>query len=202
MNKAIDNRYMALAVRLARRGLYSTPPNPRVGCVLVLDQQVVGEGWHKKTGGPHAEIMALAEAGEQARGADVYLTLEPCSHHGQTAPCSQALIAAGVARVLVAQRDPNPQVDGRGIADLEKAGIVVETGLMAAAAEALNPGFNKRMRSGLPFVRSKLAVSLDGRTAMASGESQAKPGAAVSWRKAPAGRSHGASRAGWHCRSR
>lgn len=172
MNKAIDNRYMALAVRLARRGLYSTPPNPRVGCVLVRDQQLVGEGWHKKTGGPHAEIMALAEAGEQARGADVYLTLEPCSHHGRTPPCSQALIAAGVARVLVAQRDPNPQVDGRGIGELEKAGIVVETGLMAAMAEALNPGFNKRMRSGLPFVRSKLAVSLDGRTAMASGESQ------------------------------
>ena len=179
MKKAIDKRYMALAVRLARRGLYSTPPNPRVGCVLVRDQQLVGEGWHKKTGGPHAEIMALAEAGEQARGADVYLTLEPCSHHGQTPPCSQALIAAGVVRVLVAQRDPNPQVDGRGIGDLEKAGIVVETGLMAAAAEALNPGFNKRMRSGLPFVRSKLAISLDGRTAMASGESRWITGAAA-----------------------
>ncbi len=172
MSKAIDNRYMALAVRLARRGLYSTPPNPRVGCVLVRDGQNVGEGWHQKTGGPHAEIMALAEAGEQARGADVYLTLEPCSHHGRTPPCSQALVAAGVARVVVAQRDPNPQVDGRGIGELEKAGIVVETGLMAEVAEAINPGFNKRMRSGLPFVRSKLAISLDGRTAMASGESQ------------------------------
>jgi diaminohydroxyphosphoribosylaminopyrimidine deaminase/5-amino-6-(5-phosphoribosylamino)uracil reductase len=167
-----DSRHMALAIRLARRGLYSTPPNPRVGCVLVRDEKIVGEGWHEKTGGPHAEVTALAQAGEQARGADVYLTLEPCSHHGRTPPCSQALIEAGVARVVVAQRDPNPQVDGSGIGDLKNAGIVVETGLMAGVAEAINPGFNKRMRSGLPFVRSKLATSLDGRTAMASGESQ------------------------------
>jgi len=172
MNDASGNRYMALAVRLARRGLYSTPPNPRVGCVVVRAGRIVGEGWHKKTGGPHAEVMALAQAGAQARGAEVYLTLEPCSHRGRTPPCSQALIEAGVARVVVAQRDPNPQVDGAGIRELEKAGVAVETGLMAAVAEAVNPGFNRRMRSGLPFVRSKLATSLDGRTAMASGESQ------------------------------
>ncbi|MCZ6560817.1 MAG: bifunctional diaminohydroxyphosphoribosylaminopyrimidine deaminase/5-amino-6-(5-phosphoribosylamino)uracil reductase RibD [Gammaproteobacteria bacterium] len=172
MSELTDLQHMARAIQLARRGLFSTSPNPRVGCVLVRDGQVVGEGWHEKAGGPHAEVVALERAGSHARGADVYLTLEPCSHHGRTPPCSQALIEAGVARVVVAQRDPNPQVDGSGIGELESAGIIVETGLMTDLAEAINPGFNKRMRSGLPFVRSKLATSLDGRTAMASGESQ------------------------------
>ncbi len=172
MTRKTDSRYMARALQLARRGLYTTTPNPRVGCVLVSDGEVIGEGWHEKAGGPHAEIVALKQAGEKAKGASVFLTLEPCSHHGLTPPCTQALLEARVGRLIVAQRDPNPQVDGAGISQLEKAGVTVATGLMAAGAEALNPGFNKRMRSGLPFIRSKLAASVDGRTAMASGESQ------------------------------
>lgn len=167
-----DARYMARALVLARRGLYTTDPNPRVGCVIVRDGRVVGEGWHVRAGEPHAEILALAVAGDQARGATVYLTLEPCCHHGRTPPCSEALIAAGVARVVAAMEDPNPKVAGKGFAALAAHGILVEHGLMAAEAQALNPGFVQRMRSGRPYVRLKLAASLDGRTALASGEAK------------------------------
>jgi diaminohydroxyphosphoribosylaminopyrimidine deaminase / 5-amino-6-(5-phosphoribosylamino)uracil reductase len=172
MSTAFDNLYMAHALRLAGRGLYSTDPNPRVGCVLVQGEQVVGEGWHERVGGPHAEINALAQAGDAARGATAYVTLEPCCHHGRTPPCTEALIGAGVARVVAAMRDPNPRVAGNGLAVLEKAGVEVQAGVMAAAAEQLNCGFVKRMRTGLPWVRLKLAMSLDGRTALASGESR------------------------------
>ena len=169
---AADHEFMARALRLAERGLYTTDPNPRVGCVLVRDGQVVGEGWHRRAGEPHAERIALAAAGEAARGATAYVSLEPCSHHGRTPPCSEGLIAAGVARVVAAMRDPNPQVAGEGMCGLQEAGVATETGLLEAAAEGLNPGFLKRMREGLPYVRCKLGMSLDGRTAMASGESR------------------------------
>jgi diaminohydroxyphosphoribosylaminopyrimidine deaminase/5-amino-6-(5-phosphoribosylamino)uracil reductase len=163
---------MARALQLARRGLYSTDPNPRVGCVIVRDQAVVGEGWHERAGGPHAEIVALHAAGDRARGATVYVTLEPCSHHGRTPPCADALIAAGVSRVVAAMPDPDPRVATAGISRLREAGMAVEIGLMEAQAESLNPGFLSRMRRGRPWVRAKLAASLDGRTAMASGESK------------------------------
>jgi len=167
-----DHRWMARALRLAERGLYTTDPNPRVGCVLVSAGRVVGEGWHRKAGEPHAERHALQAAGAAARGATAYVTLEPCSHHGRTPPCAQALIEAGVARVVVAMPDPNPLVAGSGLAMLREAGIDTRVGLLEADAEALNPGFLRRMRDGRPYVRCKLAMSLDGRTAMASGESQ------------------------------
>nr|WP_256663487.1 bifunctional diaminohydroxyphosphoribosylaminopyrimidine deaminase/5-amino-6-(5-phosphoribosylamino)uracil reductase RibD [Pseudomonas sp. C27(2019)] len=169
-----DQVYMAHALRLAEQGLYSTHPNPRVGCVVVADQQVVGEGWHRRAGEPHAEVHALQQAGARAQGATAYVTLEPCSHHGLTPPCAEALVRAGVQRVVVAMQDPNPQVAGRGIEHLRAQGIQVDVldGELAAAARALNCGFVKRMEKGLPFVRLKLAMSLDGRTAMASGESQ------------------------------
>ncbi len=167
-----DHRYMARALQLAARGLYTTDPNPRVGCVLVRDDHIVGDGWHRARGGPHAEIEALARAGELAAGATVYVTLEPCCHHGKTPPCTEALITAGVGRVVAAMEDPNPRVGGRGLAMLRAAGIKTECGLLAAAAEALNAGFCSRMRSGKPFLRSKLAMSLDGRTALASGASR------------------------------
>ncbi len=167
-----DHAWMAEALQLARRGLYSTDPNPRVGCVVVRDGEVVGRGWHARAGEAHAEIHALNEAGERAAGATVYVTLEPCSHHGRTPPCADALIAAGVSRVVVAMQDPNPLVAGQGLARLRDAGIEVETGVLEAQAEALNPGFVSRMRRGRPWVRCKLAMSLDGRTAMASGESK------------------------------
>ncbi|WXG58996.1 MAG: bifunctional diaminohydroxyphosphoribosylaminopyrimidine deaminase/5-amino-6-(5-phosphoribosylamino)uracil reductase RibD [Candidatus Sedimenticola sp. (ex Thyasira tokunagai)] len=163
---------MARALRLAERGLYTTHPNPRVGCVLVRGGEVVGEGYHRRAGGPHAERFALAAAGGLARGATAYVTLEPCCHQGRTPPCTDGLIEAGVSRVVAAMQDPNPQVAGRGLALLSEAGISVEHGLMAAQAKALNPGFVKRMTAGLPYVRCKLAMSLDGRTAMASGESK------------------------------
>ena len=163
---------MARALALASRGLYTTDPNPRVGCVIVRDGEVVGEGFHRRAGEPHAEIHALAAAGDRARGATVYVTLEPCSHTGRTGPCAVALQAAGVARVVVAMIDPNPQVAGRGIRLLEAAGIEVAVGLLADDARALNPGFIARMAAGRPFVRLKMAMSLDGRTAMGSGESQ------------------------------
>ncbi len=168
---AQDHEFMARAIRLARRGLYTTDPNPRVGCLLVRDGRIVGEGWHRRAGEPHAERIALEAAGEKAKGATAYVTLEPCSHHGRTPPCADALVAAGVARVVAAMEDPNPQVSGRGLARLREAGIEAEVGLLQAEAERLNPGFLKRMRKGLPWVRCKLAMSLDGRTAMASGES-------------------------------
>ncbi|MDE3738139.1 MULTISPECIES: bifunctional diaminohydroxyphosphoribosylaminopyrimidine deaminase/5-amino-6-(5-phosphoribosylamino)uracil reductase RibD [Pseudomonas] len=167
-----DQAYMARALELARKGIYSTHPNPRVGCVIVRDGQIVGEGWHVRAGEPHAEVHALRQAGELARGATAYVTLEPCSHHGRTPPCADALVAAGVGRVVAAMQDPNPQVAGRGLKRLADAGIAVSSGVLEAEARALNTGFIKRMEQGLPFVRVKLAMSLDGRTAMASGESQ------------------------------
>jgi len=163
---------MAHALRLAELGLNSTSPNPRVGCVIVRDGQVVGEGWHQRAGTAHAEVHALNQAGEAARGATLYVTLEPCSHHGRTPPCADALIAAGVGRVVAAMRDPNPQVAGRGLAQLEAAGINVDCGLLEDAARELNIGFVSRMTRGRPWVRSKLAASLDGKTALASGVSQ------------------------------
>lgn len=165
---------MARALELAALGLYSTHPNPRVGCVLVRDGQVVGEGWHRQAGTPHAEVHAIAAAGGRARGATAYVSLEPCSHHGRTPPCAQALLDAGVSRVVVAMQDPNPQVAGRGLELLRSAGVEVLLldGPLSQQAAELNAGFFKRMRTGLPWVTAKLAMSLDGRTAMASGESQ------------------------------
>jgi diaminohydroxyphosphoribosylaminopyrimidine deaminase/5-amino-6-(5-phosphoribosylamino)uracil reductase len=163
---------MAHALRLAEQGLFSTSPNPRVGCVLVKADTLVGTGWHQRAGEPHAEALALAAAGSAAYGCTAYVTLEPCSHFGRTPPCADALIAAGVARVVVAMQDPNPLVSGQGIAKLRAAGIAVEVGLMEADALALNIGFVKRMRDGLPWLRSKIAASLDGRTALANGVSQ------------------------------
>jgi len=174
-----DHAFMARALELARKGLYSTHPNPRVGCVIVRDGEVVGEGWHARAGEPHAEVHALRQAGERARGATAYVTLEPCSHHGRTPPCADALINAGVARVVAAMQDPNPQVSGNGLLRLMHAGIAVQSGVLEAEARVLNAGFIKRMEHGLPFVRVKLAMSLDGRTAMASGESQWITGAAA-----------------------
>lgn len=169
---ADDHRYMTRALALAIRGLYTTDPNPRVGCVLVCDGEVVGEGYHRCAGDPHAEVNALTAAGDNARGATAYVTLEPCSHTGRTGPCAVALKDAQVARVVVAMVDPNPQVSGRGIHLLEEAGIEVSVGLLESDARALNPGFIARMATRRPFVRMKMAMSLDGRTAMGSGESQ------------------------------
>ena len=167
-----DTEYMQRALRLAERGLYTTDPNPRVGCVIVNGADIVGEGWHQRAGEAHAEILALRQAGERAAGATVYVTLEPCSHHGKTPPCAEALLEAGVARVVAAMRDPNPEVAGTGFELLRGHGIAVESGLLEQQARQINPGFIKRMESGRPYVRIKLAMSLDGRTAMASGESQ------------------------------
>ncbi len=164
--------WMARALELARRGLYTTHPNPRVGCVLAKDGRLVGEGYHARAGEPHAEVHAVNAAGDAARGATAYVTLEPCSHHGRTGPCAVALIEAGVARVVVAMEDPNPAVAGRGIAMLREAGIEVIVGIAEDEARALNVGFVRRMDHGRPFVRLKMAMSLDGRTAMRSGESQ------------------------------
>jgi len=170
--EAADRVWMARAIRLAERGLFTTDPNPRVGCVLVRNGQAVGEGYHRCAGEPHAERNAMAAAGAQARGATVYVTLEPCCHQGRTPPCTQGLLDQGVARVVAAMVDPNPLVAGKGLAILRSAGVAVEVGLLEAQARALNPGFVKRMSRGLPFVRCKLAASLDGRTAMAGGESK------------------------------
>jgi diaminohydroxyphosphoribosylaminopyrimidine deaminase/5-amino-6-(5-phosphoribosylamino)uracil reductase len=167
-----DYRHMARALTLARRGLTSTDPNPRVGCVLVKDGTLVGEGWHARAGEAHAEVIALDAAGEWARGATAYVTLEPCCHHGRTPPCTDALLNAGITRLVAAMSDPNPQVAGKGLAILRDAGVAVECGLLEAEARALNPGFIQRMTTGRPWVRVKLAMSLDGRTALASGESQ------------------------------
>jgi diaminohydroxyphosphoribosylaminopyrimidine deaminase/5-amino-6-(5-phosphoribosylamino)uracil reductase len=163
---------MAQALHLAERGLYTTSPNPRVGCVLVREAKMVGEGWHELAGGPHAEAVALRMAGEAARGATAFVTLEPCSHQGRTPPCADALIAAGVTRVVAAVQDPNPQVAGQGLAKLRAAGIEVECGLMEAAARELNVGFFARMTRGTPWLRSKIAMSVDGRTALANGVSR------------------------------
>lgn len=163
---------MARALQLAARGLYTTSPNPRVGCVIVKGGRIVGEGWHQRAGTPHAEIHALHAAGEAARGATVYVTLEPCSHHGRTPPCAEALINAGVARVVAAMSDPNPLVAGGGISMLTLAGIQAEVGLMESEARALNPGFVSRMTRQRPWVRLKTASTLDGKTALANGASQ------------------------------
>lgn len=183
MFTSADHQYMAQALRLAEQGLYTTAPNPRVGCVIVKDGLVIGEGAHLRAGEPHAEVMALRAAGGHAPdkipGADVYVTLEPCSHHGRTPPCADTLINAGVKRVLAAMQDPNPQVAGSGLARLAASGIEVASGLMEAQARALNPGFISRMTRGLPYVRSKIAASLDGRTALANGVSQWITGAAA-----------------------
>lgn len=167
-----DSQWMAQALQLAERGLYTTSPNPRVGCVLVKDGRLIGSGWHERAGEPHAEVHALREAGAAARGATAYVTLEPCSHHGRTPPCADALVAAGVSRVVSAMQDPNPLVAGQGIARLRAAGIEVAFGLLETPARELNIGFVKRMTQGLPWVRSKIAMSLDGRTALHNGVSQ------------------------------
>ncbi len=168
----LDSQFMARALRLAERGHYTTMPNPRVGCVIARDEQLVAQGWHERAGEGHAEVNALSEAGDQARGATAYVTLEPCNHTGRTGPCSQALIDAGIARVVFGMEDPNPRVAGEGLERLRVAGIEVEGPLLEDEARALNPGFIKRMEHGLPWVRCKLAMSLDGRTAMDSGESK------------------------------
>ncbi|WP_154915336.1 bifunctional diaminohydroxyphosphoribosylaminopyrimidine deaminase/5-amino-6-(5-phosphoribosylamino)uracil reductase RibD [Klebsiella grimontii] len=167
-----DELYMARALKLAARGRFTTHPNPNVGCVIVKDGEIVGEGFHYRAGEPHAEVHALRMAGEKAQGATAYVTLEPCSHHGRTPPCCEALIAAGVSRVVAAMQDPNPQVAGRGLYRLQQEGVDVSHGLMMNEAEALNKGFLKRMRTGFPWIQLKMGASLDGRTAMACGESQ------------------------------
>lgn len=169
---AQDRYFMMLAIEQAKRGLYTTRPNPAVGCVIVQAEVVVGQGFHPKAGEPHAEVFAIKDAGAQTAGATAYVTLEPCSHTGRTPPCALALIEAGITRVVIAGLDPNPQVAGRGVALLEQAGIEVKIGMLTAQAEALNRGFLKAMRTQMPYVRLKIATSLDGRTAMASGESK------------------------------
>lgn len=171
-SNATDAAWMALAIRLARKGWNGTTPNPRVGCVVVRDGEVAGAGWHCRAGEPHAEVHALRQAGERARGATAYVTLEPCSHHGRTPPCAEALVAAGVGRVVYGMEDPFAAVAGRGLERLRAAGIRVDGPLLEARAQALNPGYIKRQQSGLPRLTVKMAMSLDGRTAMASGESQ------------------------------
>lgn len=172
MSDANDRRYMAEALRLAENGLYDTKPNPAVGCVLVKNDRIIASGWTAPVGGPHAERVALAAAGAEARGATAYVTLEPCCHTGRTGPCTRALIEAGIARVVFAGHDPNPRVNGGGAKELVAAGIAVEGGVLEAEAEPLNRGFFTRMRTGLPWVRSKLGVSLDGRTALPNGVSK------------------------------
>lgn len=167
-----DQQFMALAIELAKKGRFTCTPNPAVGCVLVKDGKIVGQGYHAKAGEGHAEVMAMREAGENAKGATAYVTLEPCSHYGRTPPCAKGLIEAGVVRVVAAMQDPNPQVAGRGLKMLADAGISTSVGLLEKEAEQLNRGFLKRMRTGLPYVQLKMAMSIDGRTAMANGESQ------------------------------
>lgn len=169
---SFDRECMVQAIRLAVRGVTTTHPNPRVGCVIAKDNMQVSSGWHERAGEAHAEVNALNEARDAAQGATAYVTLEPCDHHGRTPPCTNALIEAGISRVVVAMEDPNPEVSGKGIEKLRNAGITVDVGLLEAEARKLNPGFLKRMTEGVPVVRLKLAASLDGRTAMASGESQ------------------------------
>ena len=180
---AVDHGIMARALQLAERGLWTTTPNPRVGCVLVRDGEVVGEGWHERAGGPHAEVHALRVAGEWARGTTAYVTLEPCSHHGRTPPCAEALVAAGVTRVVAAMADPNPLVAGNGLALLRAAGIETACGLLENEARELNIGFVSRMTRGRPWLRLKAAASLDGKTALDNGSSQ--------WITGPAARRDG-----------
>ncbi|TAK39682.1 MAG: bifunctional diaminohydroxyphosphoribosylaminopyrimidine deaminase/5-amino-6-(5-phosphoribosylamino)uracil reductase RibD [Lysobacteraceae bacterium] len=169
---ATDHAMMARALRLAERGAYTTKPNPMVGCVIVRDGEVVGEGFHERAGGPHAEVFALEGGRERAKGATAYVTLEPCSHTGKTGPCADALVAAGVARVVGAMDDPNPKVNGGGYGKLREAGVQVESGLMEQQARELNRGFLSRIERGRPWLRVKLATSLDGRSALASGDSK------------------------------
>ena len=169
---AFDEAAMRRALELAQRGLYSTHPNPRVGAVLARDEEIVGEGWHERAGEPHAEPIAIRAAGDRARGATAYVTLEPCSHHGRTPPCVDVLLAAGVRRVVYAIGDPNPRVNGAGAARLKEAGLKVQSGLLEADAEALNAGFLMRMRHRRPFIRLKTGASLDGKIALANGESK------------------------------
>lgn len=176
---ASDHAHMAHALRLAERGLFTTQPNPRVGCVIARGEHVLGSGWHERAGQPHAEAHALRAAGAEARGATAYVTLEPCAHHGRTPPCADALIAAGVARVVVACADPFPQVAGQGIARLRAAGIAVDVDLLQDLARELNRGFFSRIERGRPWLRLKLAMSLDGRTALADGRSFWVTGAAA-----------------------
>lgn len=168
----LDFQMMSRAIQLAKGGIYTTAPNPNVGCVITRDGEIVGEGFHFKAGEPHAEVHALRMAGEKAEGATAYVTLEPCSHYGRTPPCAEGLINAKVAKVICAMQDPNPQVAGRGIQMLRDAGIEVQVGLLEADAYALNPAFIKRMKTGMPFVQLKMAASLDGQTALANGQSQ------------------------------
>lgn len=167
-----DYRYMAIALRLAEKGMYTTTPNPRVGCVIVRDGNIVSEGWHQRAGGPHAEVIALDAAATAARGATVYVTLEPCNHQGRTGPCAEALVQAGVSRVVLAMRDPNPQVSGSGIVRLREAGIRVECGILESQARELNVGYVSRMMRGRPWMRVKIAAGLDGKTALENGASQ------------------------------
>lgn len=167
-----DQHWMQRAIELARRGQYSTKPNPNVGCVIVKDGQMIGEGFHPKAGQPHAEVFALRQAGEQVQGATAYVTLEPCAHYGRTPPCAEALVKAQVKKVIIACPDPNPLVAGKGVEILRNAGIEVEVGVLQQQAHPLNEGFLKAMATGMPYVRLKIAASLDGRTAMASGESK------------------------------
>ena len=169
---ADDFQFMACALRLAERGLYTTTPNPRVGCVLVKDGRIIGEGWHERAGGPHAEVAALTAAGSNAQGATAYVSLEPCSHHGRTPPCADALITAKVVRVVAAMQDPNPQVAGSGLRKLREASIQVETGILETEARELNIGFVSRMTRGRPWTRVKIASSLDGKTALKNKFSQ------------------------------
>lgn len=169
---AFDEAAMRRALELAQRGLYSTHPNPRVGAVLARDDEIVGEGWHERAGEPHAEPIAIRAAGDRARGATAYVTLEPCGHQGRTPPCVDVLLAAGVRRVVYAVGDPNPRVNGAGAARLKEAGLKVQSGLLEADAEALNAGFLMRMRHRRPFIRLKTGASLDGKTALANGESK------------------------------
>jgi diaminohydroxyphosphoribosylaminopyrimidine deaminase/5-amino-6-(5-phosphoribosylamino)uracil reductase len=183
MFSADDHCYMARALELAERGLYTTTPNPRVGCVVVRDGKIIGEGWHQHAGGPHAEVNALAAAGASVKGATAYVSLEPCSHHGRTPPCARALVSSGVARVVAAMRDPNPEVAGKGFALLEQAGIAVEHGLLEGEASELNVGFVTRMTRRRPWIRMKIAASLDGKTALNDGRSQ--------WITGPAARRDG-----------
>jgi diaminohydroxyphosphoribosylaminopyrimidine deaminase/5-amino-6-(5-phosphoribosylamino)uracil reductase len=168
----LDHLHMARALRLAERAAFTARPNPMVGCVIAHGERIVGEGWHQRTGGPHAEVFALRQAGAEARGGTAYVTLEPCAHYGRTPPCALALIEAGVGRVVAAMRDPFPKVDGGGFLLLREAGIEVAEGLMAAQARELNHGFLSRIERGRPWLRVKLAASLDGRTAMADGSSK------------------------------
>ncbi|HBO37203.1 MAG TPA: bifunctional diaminohydroxyphosphoribosylaminopyrimidine deaminase/5-amino-6-(5-phosphoribosylamino)uracil reductase RibD [Pasteurellaceae bacterium] len=167
-----DHEFMQLALDLAAKGQFTATPNPSVGCVLVKDRKIVGQGFHFRAGEPHAEVMALAEAGENAKGATAYVSLEPCAHFGRTPPCAQALVNAGVKKVIAAMQDPNPQVAGKGLRILNEAGIESAVGLLQQKAEALNKGFLKRMRTGTPFVQLKMAITIDGKTATSTGESK------------------------------